>query len=463
MQYIKMFRILNVVFILLLGVVACREESTYDYDNKPNNNPNNKSSDTLTITKSLPTNSENNNNNNISNGNSSNAHDNTSNLANNYLKELISVNSKISQVINTIAVDYIDSNSSFGDKLYIGGEFSIANGSQFNHIAYWNTKNWEDLNGGVNGNVYTITIDNDYVYVGGSFTEAGHIPVNNIARWSKVNKEWEKLQAGLGQNGDVVYALVIYNGNLYAGGKFSASGSKALWNVAMWNGDEWTPVANGLNDTVRSMAVFNNQLYVGGDFTRCAYYNCGGYIWQNLPFTTGRSHIAVWDGIRWENVIGGGTNGSVYTLYANDVLYVGGKFSTAGNLNINNIAIWDPSFLWSNISIYYPNNKVLSVVDVIEPVSGAKHIAIGGSFNKIGILNINRLGFFNTSIQQWFTVNPFINCDVLEDVCEIRALTKSLDNKRFYIGGVFNIGQDFNKLFFAIIESKSLKLEVLDK
>src|SRR5436190_12684549 len=104
------------------------------------------------------------------------------------------------------------------------------------------------------------------------------------------------------------------------------------------------PGGSGLNGPIYAMTVFDEDgpggnppsLFVGGHFT-----SAGGVAVNN---------IARWNGMTWSDVAGGVTGGSAYVLaltVAKDpldgktVLYVGGGFTTAGAVGANNIARWN--------------------------------------------------------------------------------------------------------------------------
>jgi hypothetical protein len=75
---------------------------------------------------------------------------------------------------------------------------------------------------------------------------------------------------------------------------------------------------------VYALAVHNSSLFVGGTFTTV------GNITVN--------RIARWDGLNWSSV-GSGMNVNIYSLCsAGNELYATGNFTTAGGTNANRIA-----------------------------------------------------------------------------------------------------------------------------
>ncbi len=91
-----------------------------------------------------------------------------------------------------------------------------------------------------------------------------------------------------------------------------------------------------------------------------------------------------------------GTNSAINSFYvdsASNLLFVGGQFTTAGGMNINNIATWD-GINWSS----FGSNDVFSstgaaFVSAIVNFNGL--IIIGGKFNSIGSILVNNIAKWN--------------------------------------------------------------------
>jgi hypothetical protein len=240
-----------------------------------------------------------------------------------------------------------------GPNLYAGGGFGEAGGVPVSNVARWDGTAWSALGSGVTGAplgwVFDLIVAPDVsgrssvLYAGGHFDTAGGATANNIAQWD--GAAWSPLGDGVN---NTVYALAVFDDGsgrgaaLYVGGIFSSAGGVAVNNIARWDGASWHPVADGLDGTVYALAVFDDgsgpTLYAGGTFTHAGAAEALG--------------IATWDGSSWSPV-GGGTDGYVteLTVGANgardgSALYVGGEFTTVGTVPANNIAGWDGS-TWS--------------------------------------------------------------------------------------------------------------------
>ncbi len=151
------------------------------------------------------------------------------------------------------------------------------------------------------------------------------------------NRAWQTLASGV----TFVYDMVVYNCQLIVAGQFNQIGNVSANNIAAWDGTNWTALGQGVNGTVRALAVHNGVLYVGGQFTSAGNVN-------NV------NHIASWNGTSWSHLDNGvsGT-GLVFVgalLSTNAGLIAGGQFQNAGLTSLlatNNLALWNGSS-WTN-------------------------------------------------------------------------------------------------------------------
>jgi len=146
--------------------------------------------------------------------------------------------------------------------LYVGGNFTNATeGGECNHVAVYLSGFagwlWAGLGQGLNGNVHSMLINNNKLYVGGDFTTADGITANHIAAYNLQNGQWETV----GSLDGTVKTLAIYNNELYAGGSFTGF-------LSRWNGSSWIDVAAGFlyGTEVRTLEANSGVLYIGGDF-----------------------------------------------------------------------------------------------------------------------------------------------------------------------------------------------------
>ena len=120
-----------------------------------------------------------------------------------------------------------------GPALYAAGEFQTAGGQTARNIARWDGKAWQEVGGGVDGAIRSMTVvktpAGPRLYVGGRFDNAGSVEAKNIAAWD--GKAWSALGEGVD---DEVKALAAHNGKLYVGGDFMQAGGKEANRIAVW-------------------------------------------------------------------------------------------------------------------------------------------------------------------------------------------------------------------------------------
>jgi trimeric autotransporter adhesin len=263
------------------------------------------------------------------------------------------------------ALTVFDDGLGGGPALYAGGQFTMASGVTVNKIAKWNGTSWSSVGtgstNGVNNTVFALTVfddgsgDGPALYAGGEFTFAGGVLANRIAKWN--GTAWSSLGTGsangVGGVGAMVQALTVYDDGsgggpaLYAGGFFTTAGGVPASFIAKWNGTSWSSLGTGSANGVfgplpyvYALTVFDDgsgggpALYVGGSFT-----TAGG-----LP----ANRIAKWNGVSWSPLTAGSTNGvndwvRVLTVFDDGLgggpaLYVGGKFTMAGDVIAKGIA-----------------------------------------------------------------------------------------------------------------------------
>jgi len=263
-----------------------------------------------------------------------------------------------------------------GYELYAGGAFTQAlNGPTVNRIARWSfsSHRWEAFGRGVDGAVMpevralavglggSVSSPRFWrsVYVGGKFTEAANsdgskVFCRNLMLWDGYDNRWRAMCNGVD---DEVRALALagrdYYAPLYVGGRFrtGVNDNGALVNldrVALWYFGEWRPLGRGLNGAVTTIvpAYDHTQIYLGGEFTQAV--NSNGVVKPAnriavFERTYAAGVISEWD------ALGSGTNDAVNAMASvwpcprnnkTEVLFVGGKFSLAGNKEARALAKW---------------------------------------------------------------------------------------------------------------------------
>jgi len=279
-------------------------------------------------------------------------------------------------------------------KIYIGGSFTTVGSIPANNVAYFDTatNTWNSLAGGVTGDfgtggsVTAIAISGTNVYVGGDFSEVDGNFINCIARWDSSTNTWNDLLDTSGNSpfvqGNIVRSIAITGNNVYVGGLVSAQGNIVRWDGTRWNNlktiNGTNAATSNLNGSCESIAVgFNNNIYVGGFFSRA-----GG---TSAAFTANR--LAVWNPIdlSWSPIIVNGINGVsgsgsiiVNTLtFNNNNLYVGGNFSSAGDISAQDFAIYNGT-RWSTLPGSTFNDGGDGEISTI--LVNNNNVYVGGSF-----------------------------------------------------------------------------------
>lgn len=174
-----------------------------------------------------------------------------------------------------------------GLALYAGGAFTSVDGVTANRLARWDGTAWSAVGDpppgqqpGLNGTVAALAVADqgagDVLFIGGEFSLAdGALPASNIVQWDGT----AFADLGAGTNGKV-WALAAFDEDgpgalpplMAAGGDFIQADGTVVNRIAVWNGATWGALGTGANDSVRSLAALPDgagdiALFAGGDFT----------------------------------------------------------------------------------------------------------------------------------------------------------------------------------------------------
>ncbi|MEG8947247.1 SdrD B-like domain-containing protein [Rosettibacter firmus] len=175
----------------------------------------------------------------------------------------------------------------------------------------------------------------------------------------------------------------------------------------------WSPLGSGVNGFVYALAADGNNLFVGGSFTIA-----GGVNVNNL---------AMWNGSSWSD-IGGGVNGPVYALkVVGNKLYVGGSFTLAGNVSAKNIAMWDGSN-WNALGD--GTNGTVRALEVI-----GLDLYVGGIFSTAGIVNANCIAKWDITSSFWMALGAGVDPE-FGFGSGVYALIKN--GSELFVGGLFS-------------------------
>jgi cortical protein marker for cell polarity len=271
-------------------------------------------------------------------------------------------------------------------QLYIGGNFTNAGPTPAMNLAVWNGSTWSQVGGAVGGvsdTVAAIQFFGDDLYIGGQFTTVGGVPALNIAHWDGVS--WTALGTGLkgSPSSRPVNALAFLGSDLYATGNFTNGGGLTARGVAKWDGGSWSSLGSLNGSGIREISN-SDSIYICGDF--------------NLASNVIGDHVIRWDGANWIGITGKpaqGTHTIVQSLgIANDGIYMGGTFITAGTTPASHIARWDGAnwnALAEGVSGIFNGNSVN-----VRAIKGSgSDVYIGGSFTTAGTLPVENVAHWD--------------------------------------------------------------------
>lgn len=209
---------------------------------------------------------------------------------------------------------------------------------------------------------------------------------------------------------------------LIVAGVFTTIGGVPANHIAAWDGMQWLPLGDGITDTmsnndwpeIATLTVYDGMLIVGGRF------QTAGNVTVN--------NIAAWDGQQWL-ALGSGIDDSTdgFMLSAavyNNQLIVGGSFNQAGGVAVNNIAAWDGS-TWSTLGTGLGEDSIADSVDTLSVYDGS--LIAGGIFENAGTLTVNNLARWDGST--WSAMGSGTNGPVYD---------MAVQSARLYVGGSFD-------------------------
>ncbi len=209
----------------------------------------------------------------------------------------------------------------FNGMLAVGGAFSqvynagssganSAGSLNTGGLAFWDGGKWNmpggsDSQKGMVGVATCFAVLNgNQLFVGGKFTSIGGVEgFSGVASYSAVTKTWSSYGGGV--VGREVRAVAASKDALYVVGSLNKAGDTEVSNVAMWSfaKQKWLPMS-GFNAEVRAVAVHMGRVFVGGEFSMAGY--------QPTSMVAQITEANAQDGVNAWKPLGGGTNGPVH-------------------------------------------------------------------------------------------------------------------------------------------------------
>jgi hypothetical protein len=135
----------------------------------------------------------------------------------------------------------------YKNKLYIGGEFTKADGALGNYIISWNDTVWSDVGGGVNGVIADLLVYYNELYAVRSFNMAGGVPAERIAKWD--GEKW--CNVGDSHFNNIITDLAVYNNELYISGGFTTIDGDSIPSFAKWVSGIYTDTCGAINHVIK--------------------------------------------------------------------------------------------------------------------------------------------------------------------------------------------------------------------
>ena len=331
------------------------------------------------------------------------------------------------------------------DGIYAAGRFVSSGDMDLNGIARWDGAVWRQV--GTNPTVasgkvdiFTMQVQGADVYIGGRFDRVGGVDAHNIAIWAGLLKRWFVLGNG---STDTVQSLFVDGGRVYAAGEFGTSvNGEKLNNVAVWEEGAWrslgTRELNGTDDAVWSIVASGSNVYMSGRFKTAGSSGASGLALWSVATQT-------WTPLNQGSLsIAGGVNGPVYALALTDeYLYVGGRFSSVGQVRTNSLARWNRrTGVWSplggGIKIDPEISETLLPSVRAITVEG-EHVYVGGRFDFAARVRANNIARWNGS--QWEPLGSGIGLNGQGGPYDSLSVVTALDAKDgvLYVGGEYTI------------------------
>lgn len=281
-------------------------------------------------------------------------------------------------------------------EIAVGGRFDRLGGLAAKHVALWNGRAWRLVESGLDRTVLALTTwDPDgsgpvaeQLVAGGLFSTAGGGAAASIAGWT--DSGWHSFGDGF----DAAVNAVISFDPDEDGPQLPILVAASAGHVSAWGGDTWVSQGPLVSGAVHALAVWDpdqdgplaKQLVAAGGFV----YSSGAQL----------NRVARLDSGSWLPIGGGIGGGAVYALLVwdsdgsgplQDMLVVGGRFTTAGGAAANNIALWDGA-AWESLDAGTDNSvNALSVWDPDGSGGEGAQLVAGGTFSSAGSAPANHI------------------------------------------------------------------------
>lgn len=289
-------------------------------------------------------------------------------------------------------------------KILIGGAFTTIAGSARNRIGRLNPNGNLDLTfdigTGANNTITGLALQADgKIVAGGTFTVARSLSRSRIVRFNSTGSVDATYATYRGPNGSAQPIVPQADGKILVGGGFGLFNDVGHSGITRLQPDGTIdPSFNpglGANNIVRVIVLQpDGKILIGGEFSAVNGIARGGIARLNPNGTLDESFA-----------VGGGTNGSVFTmaLQPDNKILIGGLFSTVNNVTRVNLARLNPD--GSQDTTFAPGSMNGQVNSLALEANG--NMVIGGMFTSISGVSRSRLARLSStgSVDTTFTAS----------------------------------------------------------
>ena len=258
----------------------------------------------------------------------------------------------------------------FQDTLFVGGDFTSANGMAVEHMACFAHGAWFPC-GSFSNRVRSLKVLDGQLYAVGAFIIADGDTCYGIVRRSQ--GQWMPVGHLRPASFSGLLDVEFFNGNIVVAGAIRVLPGNRL---AQFDGTTWTSVGQGVIGSLSGplcLKSFQGSLYIGGQI-RTSEGNPG----ENIMRWDGYTFHPVGDGIR--QVLGSSSTATVTSLTTHQgLLYAGGGYLYVDSMPANGLATWDGSSwcvlpgelmtessgIWS-MSFYQDSLFIATIGDTLE-------------------------------------------------------------------------------------------------
>ncbi len=359
------------------------------------------------------------------------------------------------------------------ERVYLGGTFTAIGGRRCEGLVAIDVDSGEPTDfchslkrfGSVTGG-RNLLLEDNLLYVGGGFEEINGESLKYAAVFDVNTNELQdvdyNLSAGFGMGDQGVYQFLIDGADIYIGGKYSSVGSNSHAALARFNkttgvydatfnpGLHYPNCCGGNDAEVRDFLLVDDIIYVGGYFT-------------SVTGTVDRAHLAAFSAVDSSLLDWAPEADNRVTdmqIDGTSTIYIAGNFSTINGDDRDYLASVNAST--GSTTDWNPQPGGTPTALLLQD----GYVYVGGSFSTIGIVDRTLFASFDLtdgSLTDW---NPELDSNISASQSSINRIIK--DGSTLYVAGnaitagvqrIFNFAQfgpltiQFNSSTFAQSET----------